>query len=474
VDLHVRLDGRRDLARQVYRQVRAAILDGRLRRGDRLPPTRELALRLGIARQTATVAYEWLAAEGLISGRRGAGSRVEGQALGRPARRAGAALQPRPVWDRLAAPEPRAAAPRYDFGVGAPDAGLFPFDAWRRLLGRQVRATLLDAAYGDPAGHPRLRAALARHVGLSRGVTAGPEDVVVTNGAQGAFDLVARVLVEPGATVVVEEPGYPPLRLLLRSCGARLRPVPVDGNGLSVEALPDEARLVFLTPAHQFPLGVPLSHTRRVALLDWARRRQAVLVEDDYDSEFRFGGRPLETLHALDRDGRVVYVSTFSKSLLPALRLGFLVAPPPLRRALRAAAFAAGWHAQGPAQVALLALIESGLLARHLRRARRVYAARHQAILDALRTDFGRWLSPLPSLTGLHLAARLRLGGPAFEREVAEQARRRGVGFDRLSAYYEGAPQAGLVLGYGALPDERVAEGLRRLRASFTAAVRVR
>jgi GntR family transcriptional regulator/MocR family aminotransferase len=361
----------------------------------------------------------------------------------------------------------------YDFGVGVPDETLFPFAAWRPLLARQLRASVLPGAYGDAAGHPRLRAAIARHVAVGRGVTAAPADVVVTNGAQGAFDLVARVLIEPLARVAVEEPGYPPVRQLLESYGARVARVPVDDEGLDVGSLPDDARLVYVTPSHQFPLGMPLTHPRRLALLAWAEKRNAAIVEDDYDSEFRFGGRPLETLQALDRGGRVLYVGSFSKSLLPALRLGFLVAPPALGGVFRAAAYVAGWYLQWPAQAALATLIEEGLLDRHVRKARRAYAARHDRILRTLERDFADWIEPIPCVTGLHLAARVRSGGVRLEREVAERARQAGVGFDRLSVYCApGAPQAGIVLGYGAIAEARIAEGLRRLRGCFEAASR--
>lgn len=472
MDLHVRLQGRHELSRQIYGQLRAAILGGDLRRGDRLPPTRELARRLAVSRNTVSLAYEWLLAEGLLVGRKGAGSFVEGEPLGRPARREGAPLRLRAVWQGLRAPVPRDRPPRDDFGVGLPDATLFPADTWRRLLARQLRGSQLRGDYADPAGHPGLRAAIARHVALSRGVRTSAEDVIVTHGAQGAFDLVARVLLEPGARVAVEEPGYPPPRLLFESCGARVTPVPVDAAGLDVAALPPDARLVYVTPSHQFPLGVPMSHPRRTALLEWAERRGAVIVEDDYDSEFRFGGRPLETLQALDRSGRVIYVGSFSKSLLPTLRLGFLVAPPSLREALRAASYVAGWHVQGPAQAALAALIREGLLARHVRKARREYSARHDLLLRVLQRDFARWLAPVPSLAGLHVAARLRSGGVRLEKEVARRAAAAGVGLDLLSSYCASRPaQPGFVLGYGAIPEASIEEGLRRLRECFASAL---
>jgi GntR family transcriptional regulator/MocR family aminotransferase len=383
--------------------------------------------------------------------------------------RAGVPIRHRAIWDSIDAPALREHAPRFDFGVGMPDASLFPYDTWRRLLARQIRSSRLNAEYGDPAGHPRLRAAIAHYVGVSRGVTASAEDVIVTNGAQQAFDLIARVLLEPGARVAVEEPGYPPPRLLFESVGARVAAVPVDDSGLDVAALPNDARLVYVTPSHQFPLGMPMSHARRVALLEWAERRNAVIIEDDYDSEFRFGGRPLETLQAIDRGGRVIYAGSFSKSLLPSLRLGFLIAPPSLQHALRAASYVAGWYAQWPAQAALAALIDKGLLARHVRKMRRIYAERHDRILRTLTTDFAKWLAPVPSVTGMHLVATLRSRSVSRERDIAERARAEDAGFDRLSVYCTAKrPQTGLVLGYGAIATSNIDEGLRRLRRCFT------
>ena len=468
MDLHIRLEKDGDLARQVYERIRAAILEGRLRQGDRVPPTRELASSLQISRNTVTLAYEWLAAEGLVAGRHGAGSFVEAAPVARLRPRPGAALRVRAVW-RAAPPAATAEAPRFDFGVGVPDAAHFPFDVWRRALARQWRGSSVEGLYGDPSGHPALRSAIARHVAIARGVRVRPEDVVVTNGAQGAFDLIARVLIDPGSRVAVEDPGYPRPRLLFDSYGARVVPVPVDNEGLDVAALPEGVSLVYVTPSHQFPLGMPMSHARRMALLAWAERRNAVIIEDDYDSEFRFGGRPLETLQAIDRFGRVVYVGSFSKSLLPALRIGFLAAPPSLTQPLAAAGYVASSAPPWAAQAALASLIDSGHFARHLRKMRRVYAARHERILRTLAEDFSRWLDPLPSVTGVHLAARLRSKDVRDERDILARARRVGVRFDRLSAYCVGHPQQGLVLGYGAIRDADIATGLQRLRTCCAA-----
>ncbi|MEV8630253.1 PLP-dependent aminotransferase family protein [Streptosporangium sp. NPDC051023] len=490
MDLHVSLEGPGDLAFRIYRQLRDAILDGRLRPGERLPPSRELARRLDVARNTVCVAYERLTAEGFLVARVGAGTFVGPEPVTRAEPRAapqGRGVRPRAFWDSLSpnlspdlssdspdSPGPSTGPPPvYDFRVGRPDGELFPLATWRRLVAGELRVSAVrTAGYREPTGHPGLREAIARYVGVSRSVRAHTEDVLVTQGAQQALDLVGRVLIEPGDRVAVEEPGYPLARLLFASLGAQVVGVPVDDEGLDVSALPADARLVYVTPSHQFPLGTPMSLARRAALLEWAARHDAVIVEDDYDSEFRFGERPLEPLQSLDRDGRVVYVGTFSKTLSPMLRLGFLVAPASLRPALRAARRLTDWHGDHTAQAALARFIDSGELSRHVRKATRVYAARRERILAALRDDLGDLLDLVPSTAGLHLCARLRpdalamLGPdvPTGLARVLEKAHASGVAVESLADYCaEGASQAGLVLGYGAIPAERVAEGLRRL-----------
>nr|WP_220448201.1 PLP-dependent aminotransferase family protein [Nonomuraea diastatica] len=255
--------------------------------------------------------------------------------------------------------------------------------------------------------------------------------------------------------MAVEEPGYPPARLLFRSLGARVAGVPVDAEGIDVRAIPGSARIVYVTPSHQFPLGTPMSLTRRAALLAWAERRRAVVIEDDYDSEFRFGERPLEPLQSLDRAGRVVYVGSFSK------RLGFLVAPASLGPALRAARRLSDWHGEVPTQAALARFIDEGLLARHIRKATREYAARHALVAEALAAD--ERLLPVPSTAGLHLCARL---APGVSVRPAPE-----VAVERLEAYCGYAPaQAGLVLGYGAIAKDAIPEGLRLLRSRMSAA----
>ncbi|MFB4269431.1 PLP-dependent aminotransferase family protein [Nonomuraea sp. GTA35] len=454
MDVHINLDGRRDLAAQVYRQLLDAILDGRLREGERLPPTRELARRLDISRNTVALAYDRLVADGFLVGRAGAGTFVSGEPVRGRAAPKGVA-RPRPVWQGLA-PPPRMAPARYDFRVGVPDARLFPMETWRRLVARELRTSV--AGYGDPAGHEPLRAAISRHIGLSRSVHASPADVLITNGAQQALDLIGRVLIEPGTVVAVEEPGYPPARLLFRSLGARVASVPVDAEGIDVRAIPGAAKVVYVTPSHQFPLGTPMSLARRAALLAWAERRRAVVIEDDYDSEFRFGERPLEPLQSLDRAGRVIYVGSFSKTLLPMLRLGFLVAPASLAPALAAARYLSDWHGEVPKQAALARFIDEGLLARHIRKATREYAARHALIAEALAAD--ERVRLVPSTAGLHLCA---LG--------ASVRATPGLAVEHLEAYCgQSPPQRGVVLGYGAIGRDAIPEGLRLLRSRMSAA----
>ncbi|GGK86649.1 GntR family transcriptional regulator [Planomonospora parontospora subsp. parontospora] len=488
------LGGRGDLTARIYRQIRDAVLDGRLRAGERLPSTRELAGRLGVSRNTVALAYERLSAEGFLAGRAGAGTFVcdgpPGRTFPRSASEGGArrdrglsrsapenGVRPRAPWASVPAadaPPWAPGAPAFDFGVGAPDPSLFPLEAWRRIVTRELRRkTIASAGYGDPAGHAGLREAIARHAGVARSVRAGADDVIVTQGAQQALDLVGRVMVGPGDLVAVEEPGYPPARLLFRSLGARVTGVPVDDEGIDVAAIPDAARLVYVTPSHQFPLGVPMSPARRTALLAWAERRDAVVVEDDYDSEFRFGARPLEPLQSLDRAGRVVYVGSFSKTLLPALRLGFLVAPASLRAALHAAKRLTDWHGDLLTQAALARFMEEGLLARHVRRATREYAVRRELIVTSLRRDFSGLLRPVDSAAGLHLCARFLPGAAADPDRVVSRAREAGIAVEPLSGYHAEPPgRPGLVIGYGAIPPERIEPGLRRLAECFREAAR--
>jgi GntR family transcriptional regulator/MocR family aminotransferase len=460
MDFHVSLAGRGDLSARIYRQLRDAVLDGRLRAGERLPPTRELARRLAVSRNTVAVAYDRLTADGFLTGRVGAGTYVTGSLPAPKPRKTPSARGPQPkaIWRSLPPPAATVAdAPEYDFRVGIPDAALFPLETWRRLLARELRSGF--AHYADPGGHADLRAAIARHVGVSRSVRADADDVLVTQGAQQALDLLCRVLLSPGDRVAIEEPGYRQAKLLFASHGAEVVGVPVDGEGLDVAALPSRTKLVYVTPSHQFPLGTPMSLARRTALLAWAERADAVVVEDDYDSEFRFSDRPLEPLQSLDRGGRVAYVGSFSKTLLPLLRLGFLVAPSSLRDALRTARQLSDWHGDVPAQAALARFVDEGLFARHIRRATKVYAERHERITSTVDRVFAGRLRVVPSAAGLHLCA---LADADLE-PIAARAAAAGVAVQTLSDLCGGSPSPGRVLGYGSIPVERIDDGLAAL-----------
>jgi GntR family transcriptional regulator / MocR family aminotransferase len=466
VAFHVSLVGRDDLSGEIYRQIRQAILDGRLRPGERLSATRELAAALTVARSTVAIAYETLVAEGFATSRTGAGTFVSHQPEPKcPASTAGRspprAIRVRDVWQTISLPPFRRPA-RYDFRVGVPDASLFPHRIWRRAVADALRSREMTAGlYEHPAGDRGLRAAIARHIGISRSVAGSPDDIIVTNGTQQALDIIARVLLEPGDVVAVEQPGYLPPKKLFSALGARVAGVPVDSEGLAVDALPTDARMVYVTPSHQYPLGMATSLPRRRALLAWAERCNAVIVEDDYDSEFRFGGRPLEPLQTLDTTGRVVYVGTF----LPTLRLAFMVVPPSLREAAYKAKFVTDWHTATIAQNALTRFIDEGAFARHIRKVSRIYSERHEMLTAGIRSDFGDYLHLIPSSTGLHIAAYARTASLGDIDAIASRALDLGVAIQSFPL--KGKPQAGIMLGYGAIETAQIAEGLRRLRSCF-------
>jgi len=424
--------GSRHVRRALHAQLRAAILDGRLAAGLQLPASRTLATDLGLSRNTVTAVYDTLLSEGLITTRPGAGAFVGGRAA------ASAALREAP------------AAVRFDLRPGLPDSTSFPFDIWGRLTGRALRHfSRAPSGYREPAGHPSLREAIAGHLSFARGLACRAEDIVVTVGAQQAFDLIARTAA--GRVVAVEDPGYPATRAAFAAAGAEVRAVPVDGEGLIVDALPAEAAVVCVTPAQQFPMGVAMSEARRAALLDVARRSGALVVEDDYGGEFRFEGPARPPLFAQD-PARVAYVGTFSQSLLPALRIGFVVATSPLREALAEARALSDWHGPAIEHAALAAFIAEGHLARHVRRMRRVYAARRAAMLAAL--GGCEALEVVPSSAGLHVTARLKDGDAAA---VATRALAAGLRVETLAPFAAERPTAqGFALGYGLIEAEEI------------------
>jgi GntR family transcriptional regulator/MocR family aminotransferase len=469
MELFLDPDDSRSLSTQLYEQLRTAIVEGRLEPGARLTPSRTAAADLGIARATVTDAYGRLSAEGYVEGRSGGGSIVSAAPPRVHTRVAVTALAANDRMTTLAPydSQPQAEA-RYECRPGRLDPALFPVAAWRRCVVRTLDRA--PGQYGDPAGTPELRGMLANWVGRSRGVTATAEDVFVTSGAGHAVDLIARVMAEPGTTVAVEEPGYPPVVSALRSHGLRVAGVPVDDHGMVVEAIPAGTRIVYVTPSHQYPLGMVMARRRRLELLDWATHSEAAVIEDDYDSEFRHTARPLEPLQRLDRDGRVIYVGTFSKSLSPALRVGFLVAPRTLLPALRAVRQAVDWCPPLAAQQALTHFIADGHLDRHLRRTRRRYAERHRLMREALDRFLPAGYHRLPAEAGLHLT----VTGPRdpADPDLWPALQRRGLHVASLRrTYATRPPRPGLLLGFAALPDPAVEPAIRALGAALAAPV---
>ena len=365
----------------------------------------------------------------------------------------------------------------FDFRPGRPDWDAFPRELWSRLTARRVRGDSASlATYGDPAGYHPLREAIARHLAHSRGVRRGAEQVVVVNGSQQGVDLLVRLWLDPGECAALEDPGYQGAALALRAHGMRVLPVPVDDDGLDVATLPapdtaDAPRLVYVTPSHQYPTGATLTLPRRLRLLEWAARRGALVVEDDYDSEFRYSGRPLESLQGLDGAGVVAYVGSFSKALFPPLRVGYVVLPPDLREPFVAAKWLADRQTATLDQQVLSDFIADGHFERHLRRMRRLYGARRDALLAALREHLGGLAAPGGDGAGLHLVAWLPDGWDAAA--LAARAAAHGVAATPVAPYYQGGSQRpGLMLGFAALDEGTIRAGIARLARAADEVVR--
>jgi GntR family transcriptional regulator / MocR family aminotransferase len=479
--LEIDRGGAEALHRQIYFAIRQAILSGALRPGARLPATRAVARDLGVSRNTVMAAFEQLHAEGYVDGRVGAGSFVSHhlpEVLGarggpRPAA-GGVPRRPGPSArgaELIALRSGRSRA--QPFSPGVPELEQFPFDDWARLLARRWRrprrAFLVG---GEPAGYRPLCQAIADYLASARAVSCSPEQVIVVSGTQQALDLAARVLINPGDAVWIEEPGYPPTRAVLVAAGARPVPVPVDDEGLSVvegRAREPSARLISVSPSHQFPLGVTMSLKRRLELLEWARAVDGFVLEDDYDSEYRYAGRPLAALQGLDRDGRVIYVGTMSKVMFPGLRVGYMVVPEQLIDAFLAVRALVDAHPSSIAQAALVDFIGDGHLAAHIRRMRALYAERQAALIAALRARLDAPLTLAPSAAGMHLVG--GLPGWLDDAAVARAAALAGVEAPALSGYYQGPPAArGLLLGYAGVPDAQMLPAARRLAAAINGA----
>jgi len=452
--------------------IRRAILAGNLAAGARLPASRVLARDLEVSRHTVERAFDQLVAEGFLLRRRGSGTYVASDVpeRERPPRGArGGRLRAPPVAalsarGALIAEYPGHRQPMIGtaFTPSIPAPELFPRQVWGRLMSRAIERPGLEClAYGASGGLPALKRAIAAHVAGSRAVACEPEQIIVTTSAQQAVDLVARVLLDPGDAVWVEDPCYRPAVQLLKAAGAAVTPVPVDSDGLNaataLEAEP-EARLAYVTPSHQYPSGVLMSLPRRLALLAWAERAGGWIIEDDYDGDLRFAGRPLASLQALDPAGRVIYVGTFNKVMFSALRVAYLVVPPTLVDACLAAKHMMDGHAPGHTQAALAEFIEDGHLATHLRRLVGEYDQRRRALLTALDT-LAVELEAGPSEAGLHLTAYLRR--PLDDRAIAAECVAAGIDLHPLSRYYLGAARSGFVLGFACSRPARTHAAMR-------------
>ncbi len=465
------------LQQQIYSGIRQAILGGVLRPGMRMLSSRALALDLRVSRTTALLALEQLLAEGYLTARRGSGTFVAGElpddlpriVLAQPQTGRHPPLSAR--GDSISGVPPaarRIIGPPRAFRIGVPAVDLFPVRLWAQLAHRRLHA--LGAAqldYGDPSGYAPLREAIAAHVSAARGTRCEPSQVIVVAGAQHALSYVCRLLLDPGDEVWLEDPGYPGARGAFVAAGARIASMPVDADGLDVEEAQKRApgaRMAYVTPSHQFPLGVPMSLPRRLALLRWAQAARAWIVEDDYDSEFRHGTRPIPCLHGLDADGRVIYLGSFAKTVFPSLRLGFLIVPAGLRDKFVGIRRATEAHPPFVDQAVLADFIAGGHFARHLRRMQSAYRERLEALVEAARRHASGALALRQVRTGLHLVADLP---EADAHSVFTAALAAGIEVMPLSAYWfaSGAPQNALVLGFGAVRPGDAGPAMEKLAA---------
>lgn len=477
------------LHRQLYEGLRSAILSRRLKPGERVPSTRLLARSLKLSRATVTQSYEQLISEGYLHAVIGSGtsvcaelpdellrtSPVKTAVASAPKRQGPAAIRLSRYGVSLndAVPlEPPEPDLPINFKSGRPALEEFPMQLWRRLLLRHCRtdqARLLDYATDLP-GLPELRTAIAGYLARSRAVRCLPEQVVIVNGSQQAIDLITKLLIDRGDTVAVENPGYLGARRAFLAQGAKLLSIPVDENGLVVERLEaksaDGVKLIYVTPSHQFPTGGVLPLARRLELIRWAESAGAVIIEDDYDSEFRYGSRPIPALQGLAEGSNVIYVGTFSKVLFPALRIGYVVVPENLSHVFARARWIADRQTPTLEQLALTDFITEGHLERHLRRMRTLYDKRRQALVRALNHQFGDSVEILGENAGMHLMVRLQT--PFEDQDVMRRAAVAGVGLVSARLYYLGdSPANEFVLGYAGLSERRIQEGIRRLAKSL-------
>jgi GntR family transcriptional regulator / MocR family aminotransferase len=467
------------LYRQIYEAIRQAILDGRLRSGLRLPSTRTLANEVGVSRNIMVLAFEQLLTEGYVRSRTGSGTTVarslpeEFLHVGRrssqlPQSRRHSLLSHRGLRISELTSAIRSLAPAArlaPFQYGLPALEELPLELWGRLVARHFRRAPKELlVHGDPAGLWALREAIASYVGAARGVRCSPNQVIVVNGSQQAVDLAGRVLLDPGDRAVVENPGYFGARSALKAAGIQLVPVPVDQEGLSITALkrkPGKLKLVYVTPSHQFPLGVAMSLNRRLELLDWAARRSAWIFEDDYDSEYRYESRPIPALQGLDQEGRVIYVGTLSKVLFPAIRFGYLIVPDDLVQPFVAARALTDLSSPQVEQAALAEFISEGHLARHIRRMRALYMERRDFMKRMIEENIA-CIEVNNTEAGMHFVGWLPSG--TDDAAIAREALKVGLQVMPVSAFaIHTLSRPGLLLGFAGFSKPVIRKGISEL-----------
>jgi GntR family transcriptional regulator/MocR family aminotransferase len=473
------------LYQQLYDWFRRAITGGQLRPGQRVPSTRNLAAELKVSRMPVLGAFEQLLAEGYLEAFVGAGTcvarSIPDDRLSRPGVKTPDGFQetaerrgPRKLSRRGAALSHLPAQSWLDnlgaFRVSLPALDHFPIKVWSKLVARHCRRPPKGImAYGEAKGYLPFREAIAEYLGAVRGVRCDSSQILVTTGSQQALQISAQVLLNPKDRVWMEEPGYPGAHQAFRTVGAQLIPVPVDRDGLNFPKFIRRARdvrAVYVTPSHQYPMGMAMSAARRVLLLNWAARSGAWIIEDDYDSEYRFGSRPIASLQGLDADGRVIYIGTFSKVMFPALRLGYAVVPKDLVATFTAARDAADIFSSTLYQAVLTDFIREGHFARHIRRMRMLYMERRRTLVSAILSQLGDLTEVIGAEAGMHLVALLPRG--TDDVAVSRKAAEKGISATPLSACYLKPPtRGGVILGYGGANTHQIHDGIRKLRASL-------
>ena len=464
------------LYQQLAEELRLAVLQKRLQPNQKLPPSRVLAKSLNISRVTVTQSYDQLVSEGYLETRQGSGTFVcarlpeaylHAHCVDREvSESADLAGLSRFGTDLLPAQPLEGPNPEYriSFRYGNPATDLFPMDLWRRLLTRHCRtsSTLMNYT-SEVAGYLHLRQSIADYLGRSRAVRCTPEQVILVNGSQQALDLIARLTLDPGDWVAVEDPGYLGARYCFTGQGANLQPIPVDREGLQVEMLGDRPfKFVYVTPSHQFPTGATLSLSRRLALLEWAQQTHTLILEDDYDGEYRYGDRPIPALQGLDRNHTVIYTGTFSKILFPSLRLGYLVVPTAWISLVSRAKWLCDRYCPMLEQYALTDFFNEGHFERHIRRMRQVYDRRRQVLVNALHEHFGDRVTILGENAGIHLM--VKLATDLSDDRIIEKAASVDVGLISARGYYLDSPNSGeFIFGYSQLNETQIEEGIRAI-----------